>query len=141
MTELLVKIDAAYEQGDTDIGMQKVKEALGYTAVHSDVSARARINLLLGAARLTLKIHDNDQSRSYINKAIGLSHQNDDYRIGDLEGIRCLLDGNYKNAARFNMLFSDFNDKLTHSDFKNLPALADQLLAAAKPLPDWRRTC
>jgi len=131
VAELLGEIEAAYGRGEMDSGLTKVKEALACLP-----GPKARIDILLSGVRLSFQAHNFDQSRSYVSEAIDLAHQNQDYKMDDLEGLRCLLNGNSSEAADFDIHMSEFNESLSKSDFVKLPALANALVSATKSLPD-----
>jgi len=136
MDRLLSESEASYEKGDMEIGLEKVKEALAYSTAQSELPATARIDILLSGSRLSYGARDFDQSRQYVSQAIALAHQNQDYKMDDLEGVRCMLSGNGAEAADYNLRLAQFNTSLNQSDFSQLPALADGLIDATKSLPE-----
>ncbi len=119
-----------------EIGLLKIKEALAYSKAHSELPATLRIDALLCGSKLSYGAHDFDQSRQYISQAVELAHQNQDYKMDDLEGVRCMLSGNGGEAAEYNMHLAQFDTSLSQSDFTRLPALADGLVGATKSLPE-----
>jgi hypothetical protein len=131
VAKLLNEIEAAYDRGEMDSGLTKVNEALA-----SLPGPKERIDVLLSGVRLSFQAHNFDQSRSYVSEAIDLAHQNQDYKMDDLEGLRCLLNGNASEAADFDVAMSEFNESLSKSDFAKLPALANALVSTTKSLPD-----
>jgi hypothetical protein len=134
--KLLGEIETAYQKGDTDLGLKQVSQALAAAQGTPELPTTTRIDIFLAGGKLSYRAGNFDQSRQYIDQAIALAHQNEDYKMDELEGLRCLLNGNGQQATDYNMQLSQFNEKLSQSDFDQLPTLADGLVAATKTLPD-----
>jgi hypothetical protein len=128
-------ISAAAEKGETEQALVQVKKALDYANTHQGVAKRARIDLALNGGRLSYGLRDFDQSRLFVDQAIILAHQERDYKMQDLEGLRCLLNGDFHQASEFDLTEARYNDSFTKADYKQLPALADTLLQATSSLP------
>jgi hypothetical protein len=133
---LMSAIAAASDKGDFETGLAKVKEAAAFALANPVVTARARIDIALSGGRLSYLAHDFDQSRQYICQAVALAHQNQDYKIEDLEGLRCILNGNGSEAQAYDICSAQFSESLSKSDFDRLPSEADNLITAAKALPE-----